>query len=382
MTRAMIVGVGMTRFGRHPDTHFTRLASQAIDEALDHADMEFRDIQQAFCSRVYLPSATGARVMETMGRTGISCPDVEGACGAAVAGLRQATMMIEAGQIDIALAFGVEKIGKGFMPPDILYEDWQCRMGMTQNPQYWALNAMRHMHDHGTTERHMAMVAAKAKRNGALNPKAFFQTPMSVEQILASPMVTDPLRLFMLCSPVDGAGAAIVVSDRIAHRYSSKPVEIAACEHAVSRFPLLNASSFCATPTGHPSVYASTARAAYEAAGIGPEDLDVAEVQDNDAFSEIEYYEELGFCAPGEGARLVEDGVTELTGRLPVNTGGGLQARGEPLGASHYGQVYEIVKQIQGDARSRQIERARVGMAQVFGAWGHCGVTLLKRGWA
>ncbi len=381
MTKAMIVGVGMTRFGRHPDKHFTQLGAEAIEEALVDANMDFRDIQQAFCSRVYLPSATGARVMEVMGRTGISCPDVEGACGAAVVGLRQAMIMVETGQVDIALAFGVEKIGKGFMPPHILYEDWQCQMGMTQNPQYWALNAMRHMHEYGTTELQIAKVAAKAKRNGALNPKAFFQNPMSVEQIMASTMVTDPLRLYMLCSPVDGAGAAIVCNEKIAHRYSSQPVELAACIHAVSRFPLLNASSFCATATGNPSVFASTSQAAYELAGIGPEDIDVAEVQDNDAFSEIEYYEELGFCAKGEGGRLVDEGATEIGGRLPVNTGGGLQARGEPLGASHYGQIYELVKQLRNQAGPRQVANARVGLAQVFGAWGHCGVTLLKRGW-
>ena len=381
MTRAMIVGVGMTRFGRHPDTHFTRLGADAIEEALDDANMDFRDIQQAFCSRVYLPSATGARVMEAMGRTGISCPDVEAACGAAVVGLRQAVMMVESGQVDIALAFGVEKVGKGFMAPQILYEDWQCQMGMTQNPQYWALNAMRHMHEYGTTELQLAQVAAKAKRNGALNPKAFFQSPMSVEQIMASTMVTDPLRLYMLCSPVDGAGAAIVCNEKIAHRYSSQPIEVAACVHAVSRFPLLNASSFCATETGNPSVFSTTSQAAYELGGIGPENIDVAEVQDTDAFSEIECYEELGFCAKGEGGRLVDAGATEIGGRLPVNTGGGLQARGEPLGASHYGQIYEIVKQLRGQAGPRQVANARVGLAQVFGAWGHCGVTLMKRGW-
>ncbi len=379
MTKAMIVGVGMTPFGRHPTTHFTHLGAQAIEEALADADMDFTEIQQAFCSRVYLPSATGARVMEVMGRTGISCPDVEGACGAAVAGLQQAVMMVEAGIVDIALAFGVEKIGKGFMPPQVLYDDWQIKLGLTQNPQYWALNARRHMHDHGTTDRQIALVAAKAKRNGLLNPKAFFRKEMSVDEILASPMVTDPLRLFMLCSPVDGAGAAIVVSDKIAHRYSSKPIEVAACVHRVSRYPLLNASSFCATEAGHPSVYAMTARAAYEKAGIGPGDIDVAEVQDNDAFSEIDYYEQLGFCELGEGGHFVESGASSLGGRLPVNTSGGLQAKGEPLGASHYGQIYEIVKQLRGEADARQQEDVRTGLAQVFGAWGHCGVTILKR---
>jgi len=379
MSKAVIVGVGMTAFGRHPTTHFTHLAAQAIEEALVDADMDFTEIQQAFCSRVYLPSSTGARVFEVMGRTGISCPDVEGACGAALAGVRQAKLMVESGQVDIALAFGVEKIGKGFMPPTILYDDWQCQMGLTQNPQYWALNARRHMHDHGTTAMHMAKVAAKAKRNGALNPKAFFRKPMTVEEILASPMVNDPLTLYMLCSPVDGAAAAIVVNEKLAHRFGGRPIEIAACEHAISRYPLLNASSFCTTPTDHPSVYRMTAEQAYARAGIGPEDIDVVEVQDNDAFSELEYYEELGFCPRGEAGRMIDDGVTELGGRMPVNPGGGLQARGEPLGASHLGQIYEIVKQLRGEAEQRQVEGARTGLAQVFGAFGHCGVTMLKR---
>ena len=381
MTRAMIVGVGMTRFGRHPDTHFTTLAAEAIDEALRDAGMDFRDVQQAFCSRVYLPSATGARVMEVMGRTGISCPDIEGACGAAVAGLRQAVMMVETGQVDVALAFGVEKVGKGFMPPDILYDDWQCALGLTQNPQYWALNAKRHMHEFGTTEMQFAKVAVKAKRNGAKNPKPLFQAEMTIEQILASPMVVDPLRLYMLCSPDDGAAAAIVCSDKIAHRYSSRPVEVAACVHTVSKFPVLNASSFCATDAGNPSVYAMTAKLAYERAAIGPEDLDLAEVQDTDAFSEIENCEELGFCLRGEGGRMVDEGAFEIGGRLPVNPSGGLQSKGEPLGASHYGQIYEIVQQLRGNAGPRQLERARVGLAQVFGAWGHCGVTILRQAW-
>lgn len=379
MSRAMIVGVGMTPFGRHPDVHYTDLAAEAIELALDDAGMDFRDVQQAFCSKVYLPSATGARVMERMGRTGIGCPDVEGACGAAAAGLRLAVGMVEAGQVDVALAFGVEKMPKGFMPPGQLYDSWQCLMGLTQNPQYWALNATRHMHDYGTTELQIAKVAAKAKRNGALNPNALFRTPMTTEQILASPLVVDPLRLFMLCSPDDGAAAVLVCSERVAHRYRQRPVEVAACVHVVSQFPLLNASSFCASTTGNPTVYATAARRAYEQAGIGPEEIDVAEVQDNDAFSELEYYEELGFCPKGEGGRLIDEGVTDLGGALPVNTSGGLQARGEPLGASHYGQLHEIVLQLRDQAGPRQVANARVGLAQVFGAWGHCGVTILKR---
>ncbi|WP_099185312.1 thiolase family protein [Sphingobium fuliginis] len=204
---------------------------------------------------------------------------------------------------------------------------------------------------------------------------------MSIDEILNSPMVTDPLRLFMLCSPVDGAGAVVVASEHVARRYCAKPIEVASCVHVISQFPLLNASSYCATPSGNRSVYATASTMAYEAAGIGPLDLDLAEVQDNDAFSEIEYYEELGFCAKGDGGKLIDDGTTDFGGAMPVNTSGGLQARGEPLGASHFGQIYELVRQLKGQAEQRQVDGAQVGMAQVFGAWGHCGVTILKAGW-
>jgi len=378
LSKAVIAGVGMTRFARHPTKHYTELAAEAIEAALDDAGMEFRDVQQAFCSKVYLPSATGARVMERMGRTGISCPDIEGACGAAAAGLKLAVNMVEAGQSDIVLAFGVEKMGKGFMAPEVLYEKWQCMMGLSQNPQYWALNARRHMEEYGTTARQLAKVAVKGHRNGALNPNALFQKEMSLEEVMSSPLVVDPLRLYMLCSPDDGAAAVIVCNSNVAKKYRCNPVEVAACVHTISRFPLLNASSYCATPTGNSSVYAATAGQAYELAGLGPADINVAEVQDGDAFSEIEYYEELGFCAKGEGGRLIDEGVTELGGRLPVNPSGGLQAKGEPLGASHFGQIYEIAKQLRGEADRRQVLRPRVGLAQVFGAWGHCGVTILK----
>jgi acetyl-CoA C-acetyltransferase len=377
MPRAMIAGVGTTRFGRHPDTHYADLGAQAIEMALQDANMEIADVQYAFCSRVYLPSSSGARTLERLGRLGIPCPDIEGACGSAVAGLEQARMMVESGLYDVVLTFGIDKLPKGFMSPGLIYEDWQSQMGLTQNPQYWAMNAKRHMHDFGTTELQLAMVAAKAKRNGALNPNALFQNPLTVEEILASKPVADPLRLYMICSPDDGAAAAIVCSEEFARRRSPKPVAIAGCAYGISRFPLPNVATFCTTPTNNPSVHAMVAKKAYEQAGLGPEDVDVAEVQDTDAFSEIESYEELGFCARGEGGRLIEEGLTDLGGSIPVNTGGGLQARGEPPGASHYGQIFELVQQLRGDAGPRQVSGAKVGLAHVYGASGHCGVTIL-----
>jgi acetyl-CoA acetyltransferase len=378
MPKALIAGVGMTRFGRHPDKTIEQLACEAIEEALGESQMDFREVQSAVCGAVLAPVSTGARVMAAMGRTGITCPDIQGACSAGANALRMASIAVESGQCDVALVLGVDKAKKGFMPATPLYEDWQCQLGLSQNPMFWALCAKRHMHDYGTTEMHFAKVAAKAKRNGAMNPKALFQEAMSIEQILASKLVVDPMRLYMLCSPSDGAAAILVVSDRVAHQYTRQPIEISACETTIAPFPLMNAPAYCATPTRNPSVYAHAAARAYEKAGLGPSDIDVAEVQDGDAFSEIEAIEELGFCARGEGGRLVDEGATDLQGRIPVNTGGGLLARGEPPGASHLGQIYELVKQLRGQAGPRQVKKARTALAQVYGGWGHCGITILK----
>ena len=185
----------------------------------------------------------------------------------------------------------------------------------------------------------------------------------------------------MICSPNEGAAAAILCNEKVADKYTRKPVKILSCVHKVSRFPVLQVPSYCASPTNNPSAHAEAAQEAYKIAGISPEHLDLAEVQDTDAFCEIEAYEELGFCRKGEGGKLIEEGYTERDGKLPVNVSGGLICKGEPVGASHLGQIFELVTQIRGEAGERQVKGVKVGLAHVYGSGGHCGITILERDW-
>lgn len=371
-------GIGIHEFGRF-EKDFPAIGREAVAEAIDDAGVPYDQIEMALCSNVYLPMSSGLQVLEGMGRTGIPVSDLDASCAAGVVGMEFAQLLVGAGVFDVVLAFGVEKMPRGFMDPTNLYPDWMSYMGLSQNPQYWAMNAKRHMHDHGTTEEQIAKVAVKNHENSVDNPNAHYTEAFSLEEILESPLVCDPLRLLELCAPNEGAAAAIVCSEEICREYDvSSPVRIAASTHTTSSFPLSQAASFCTTPTENESVHRRTANLAYDQAGVTPADIDLAEVQDTDAFSEIEAYEELGFCEIGDGGRLIDAGVTERDGEIPVNVSGGLISKGEPLGASHLGQVHELVTQLRGDAGPRQVDGAEVGLGHVFGAYGQCGITILE----
>ena len=379
MEKAVIAGVGIHKFGRFDNESYVEIGRQAVDMALKDADMGIKDIQIAFCGSVFLPMSVGLRVLTQFGRTGIPVTDLEAACAASVDCLSMAQMAVASGMYDTVLAFGVEKMPRGFMDPTLIYDKWQCLMGFSQNPVYWAMNARRHMHDYGTTIEQIAKVAFKNHKNSVHNPNAMYQNYFSMEEILNSPVVNDPTRLFMICAPNEGAAAAVVCSEKVARKHTTKPIDIAACVHRTSQYPLTQVAAFCASPTDKSSVHAEAAKEAYEAAGIGPEDLDVVEVQDTDAFCEIEAYEELGFCKKGEGGHFIDEGMSEMGGKLPVNVSGGLISKGEPVGASHLGQVFEIVTQLRNEAGPRQVPDAKLGLAHVYGAHGHCGVTILRR---
>ena len=268
---------------------------------------------------------------------------------------------------------------RGFMDPRNLYETWQCYAGLSQNPMFWAMNARRHMHDYGTTVEQIAKVAVKNHKNGVHNPNALFRKEMTMEEVMNSPLVCDPMRLFMICAPDEGAAAAVLVSPKVAKKYTTHPVTLAACAHRVSMVPMYNVPLYTAYPTGNPPVTTLAAQEAYESSGIGPEDLDCALVQDTDAFCEIEHCEQLLFCKEGEGGKMVDDGVTEIGGRLPVNVDGGLICKGEPVGASGFGQIHEMCLQLRDVSGPRQVEGAKVGLCQVFGSMGHGTVSILKK---
>lgn len=381
MTEVVIIGVGIHPFGRFDKTA-EEIGSYAAAEALKDAGLKWTDIQAAYLSRMYLPATSGARILRKLGGTSIPITDVEAACASGGAALRQAILSIKSGESDVTLVLGAEKMPRGFMDPRMIYADWQVEMGMSLNPSYWSMRAMRHMHEYGTTEEQIARIAYKNHKNSVHNPNAMYRKEFSMEEILNSRYVCDPIRLLEICAPDDGAAALVVCSAEYARKIGArKPIRIGACIHTIAQY---SADFRCPADSMSAKIEnlgptEVTAAKAYEVAGLGASDVNCFEVQDTDAFCELEIYEELQLCPLGEGGRLIDEGVTDIGGKHPVNMSGGLISKGEPVGASHIGQIHELVTQLRGEAGPRQVEGAKVGLGHVLGAGGNCAVTILEK---
>ena len=375
----VILGTGIHPFGRFEKTA-EEIGAFAARQALADAGMQWSDIQTAYLSRMYLPATSGARILRNLGNPGIPIVDVEAACASGGAALRQAVIAIRSGEVDTALVLGAEKMPRGFMDPTMIYAPWQVKMGMSMNPAYWSMRAMRHMYEFGTTDEQIARVAYKNHKNSVHNPNAMYRKEFSMEEILNSRLVCDPIRLLEICAANDGAAALVVTTRKKARELGGRPVTIAACQHTIAQYSAdfrCPSDSMSAT-IANPGPTAVTAGKAYEQAGMSVADISCFEVQDTDAFCEIEIYEELGLCGLGEGGPFVEAGHADIGGRYPVNMSGGLISKGEPVGASHVGQVVELVSQLRGDSGQRQVEGAKAAMGHVLGAGGNCAVTILK----
>jgi acetyl-CoA C-acetyltransferase len=241
------------------------------------------------------------------------------------------------------------------------------------------MKANRYLHEHGISQNTLAKVAAKNFRNGALNPNAFRRKPIPEEQILNSPMLNYPLTQYMFCAPDEGAAAVVMCRADIAHRFTAKPVYLRAVEVRTRRYGAYEVNTTFAPVDEDvsPTVYA--ARAAFEKAGVAPEDVDVIQLQDTDAGAEVIHMAECGFCSDGDQEKLLADGATEIHGAMPVNTDGGLIANGEPIGASGLRQIHELVRQLRGEAGERQVSGTpRVGFAQLYGAPGTAAATVVS----
>jgi len=380
MKEIAIIGVGIHKFGRFETKSYLELGQEAAQMALRDANLEWKDVQMAYLSKMYLPATSGARILKPMGATGIPICDIEAACASGGIALSQAILGIQSGAFNIVMVLGAEKMPRGFMDPSMIYERWQIQMGMDTNPSYWAMRARRHMYEYGTTDLQIAKVAYKNHKNSVHNPYAMYQKEFTVEEIINSTLVCDPIHLLEICAPNEGAAAVVLCPKDQAARYTSKPITIAACVptnayySADFRAPLDSLSAKATNPG--PTEVAG--KKAYQQAGIGPKDIHCFEVQDTDAFCEIEICEQLGLCKVGEGGRLIDEGVTEIGGKYPVNMSGGLISKGEPIGASHLGQIFEIVSQLRGKAGKRQVPQAKAGLAHVLGAGNNCAVTILK----
>jgi acetyl-CoA acetyltransferase len=256
---------------------------------------------------------------------------------------------------------------------------WYGQTGMFLTTHFFGTKINRYMHDYGITAMSLAKIAAKNLANGSMNPQAWRRKAVPVDQILSSEVVNFPLTRYMYCSPDEGAAAVVLCRADMAKQFTSTPVYVRAAELRSRRAGAFEVQSPSLPLERAPSPTVDASRAAYEAAGIAPDDVDIAQLQDTDAGSELIHMAENGFCADGEQEKWIADGLTEIGGRLPVNTDGGLIANGEPIGASGLRQVHEIVLQLQGRAGERQVaNNPRVGYTHLYGAPGAAAVSILS----
>src|ERR1700712_2421813 len=367
-----IIGVGLHPFGRYEDRSALEMGAVAISRALRDAGVDWSAVGSLYAGS--LEVANPEAITGLAGMTGIPARATLSGCATGNSLLTLAARDVQLGEADIAIGVGLDKHPRGAFgaePSVAGLPQWYGDQGMFLTTHYFGTKIMRYMHDHGISEETLARVAAKNMENGALAPHAWRRKAMSIEAILSSPVVNAPLRQFMYCNPNEGAAAVVVCRADKAKQYTDTPIYLRATALRSRRegaYELLRTSIELPIK---PGTTAEAARAAYEQAGIGPDDIDVAQLQDTDAGSEIIHMAETGLCKDGEQEALLADGVTNIGGRLPINTDGGLLANGEPVGASGLRQVYELVQQLRGIAGDRQVPNdPRVGLAQPYGGPG------------
>ncbi len=373
-----VIGVGCSRFGDRLDAGLTELFVEAYLEALNSVDkgIDPNDIQEAFIgSYAFGGDQIGnvaAMMVDHVGIPGIPATRIENACGSGGYAFRAAVLAVLSGQCDVALAGGADKmqdvpgvrarlwLGGG---SDTQWERWH---GLTF-PGVFALMATRHMYEYGTTRKQMASVAVKNHDNASENPKAHFQRRIKLKAAMNAPMVSYPLTLLDCCPTSDGAAVALLCKSELAKRYTDTPIYVSGFGSATDRLASFNRPSLTTFPAA-----VKAARLAYKMADIEPKDLDLVELHDCFTIAEIVLTEDLGLCDKGEGGSLVEEGQTEIGGKVAVSPSGGLKAKGHPIGATGVGQIYEVVKQLRSEAekQSRQVQGAEIGLAHIQGGFG------------
>jgi acetyl-CoA acyltransferase len=389
-----ILGAGMIRFTKHPDKTVKQMTAEALRALMTDVHVDVKDIQSAWFSNVVWGMYTGQHsikgqvALAPLGIQGIPIINVENACASGSTAVHGAWMSIKAGLYDLVLAIGVDKL---WLPEDKLKMFSTFMSGMdvdlgaemimsiqadeTKNARadtgekkeshsafmdLYSLGARMHMEKYGSTQRQLAIISSKNHYHGSLNPYAQYQTPMTVEEVLQDKLIAYPLTRPM-CAPIgDGAAAVLICSERLLKKYpDARSVRILASTLASGTLP----------DSGFANIGERLGRQAYEMAGLGPDDIDLAEVHDATAFGELWQSEELGFCPEGEGGLFAESGATALGGKLPINVSGGLECRGHPIGASGLGQMYELTVQLRGEAGPRQVQGARIGLAENGGGF-------------
>lgn len=364
MAAVTVIGVGMIPFGKHPEKTLVEMGVEAAylaikDSGIKPAQVGAGFFANAFAGRLFGDMTVGQNVFWGVGINRVPVVNLENACTSGSTAFYLAYNAVAAGQVEVALAVGAEKI---CVPEFGLINSGETeldtQLGLVA-PASFAMRANRHMTEFGTTAEHLALVSVKNRRHGQLNPFAQFRQPLTVEQVLASPMIVDPLTRLQCCPNADGAAAAVLCSPAFA-RTIGRAVNT---ETAI----LCTGSYESPQDMTHWETDYRSCRLAYEKAGLGPEDIDLVECHDAFTIAEILHYEALGLCPPGEGGRMVADGETALGGSTPVNVSGGLLSRGHPVAATGLAQVFEVVTQLRHEAGSRQVQGAKVGLAHCMG---------------
>ena len=379
MTAPVIAGVGIHPFGRTAGASGLDQAVVAVRAALADAGLDWNQVEVVYGGSQAAGFADS--LLPRMGLTGIEFVNVFNGCATGGSALISAIRAVKSGDYAVALAVGFDKHPRGAFNPDPGARglpSWYGETGLMVTTQFFAAKIRRYMHLHGISELSLARVAEKAFLNGSVTPHSWRRTKVSIEEILTSPMVSDPLRKFMFCSPGEGAAALIVMSEQKARQLGVSGPRVRSAVVRTRPFGSFEVFAPMLEIERGDSATQVAARAAFEAAELGPEDVDVAQLQDTDSGAEIMHMAENGFCADGDQEAWLADGVTALTGRLPVNTDGGCLACGEPIGASGLRQVFENVMQLRGLAGRRQVNNARIAYSQVYGAPGLAGVVILE----
>jgi acetyl-CoA C-acetyltransferase len=376
-----IVGVGIHPFGRTDGVSGRQQGALAARIALRDAGIGWSDVQVAFGGS-YAAGNADALVAD-LGLTGIEFVNVLNGCATGGSSLAMADRSIRSGAYDVAIAIGFDKHPPGAFnsdPAEYGLGQWYGESGMMLTTQFFAMKIQRYLHDHDIDPLALSMIAAKAYRNGARNPNAWRRTPLSIEEIAGSPMVSDPLTKYMFCSPSEGAVALVLARGAIVDRFPAPAVWLRACEMRSRVYGTFEVFSPALAPERAAGPSTMAARAAFERAAVDPGEIDVAQVQDTESGAELMHMAETGLCAHGEQFDLLSTGQTEIDGRLPINTDGGCLANGEPIGASGLRQVHENVLQLRGSAGDRQVPGdPQLAFTHVYGAPGISACTVLSR---
>ena len=378
MSDVYVLGVDMIKFGRFPDRTVPGLGAEAALLALDDAGLTIDKMEAFYCGNLGQANAmVGQRILQEIGQTGIPVVNCSNACATGATAFREAWTSIKAGLYDVVLAVGVEQMGTGLLggsgggkgiPKEGL-------LGSGTMPAVFAEAGMEHSRQYGTTFEQFAKISVKNHHHSTMNPKARYQIETPLDEVMNAEMISYPNTKLMCSVNVDGAAAAVLVSEK-------KAKELGMGRSVRVKASVLTSDPYQERDLVMPDVNSCTRKAAkeaYEMAGLGAEDIDLVELHDCFATAEMLHYENLGLCEDGEAGRLIDEGEVELGGRVPVNVSGGLLSKGHPLGATGIANIYEVCTHLRGEAGERQVEGAKVGLTHVIGLGSACGIHILEK---